>query len=443
MFILALVALSLSANAQLGEKIRDSYITRGKPTTNPATFPTIAVDTLTAPWTVYKKQTSGSQWVPVSGYYETLYGSVDSMPAKGPDAQPFITYVPSGTDDRSALQSAFDAAGIQGRSLYLWSLTYKLTNAVFIDKFCIKLIVEGNLATIEATTSNPFTLLDRENPVNNNEALNGMVGAQYIIKNLRFKGFNSQVGFEPGPSHSSLYEGLRFTGLGTGCHLRFALNTDVTRCFFENSVNGLLIGYGDWQDATNFNSQSNHTRVDKCEFYMPSNGNVACGFYGVSGSGIYNSIIEGYKCVYGILFDGMESNVVKDFTIENIHFECPQGASGAFIKTRLAGGIITIDKCFGQYASMFLDASSTSGLCYVEVAHVPWWVGQGGDGGNGTGKCFRTSNIALHLEKNHAFNRPVASMWDGAMPTPAGNPPNEGNTLANYHTYTINRINPF
>jgi len=89
------------------------------------------------------------------------------------------------------------------------------------------------------------------------------------------------------------------------------------------------------------------------------------------------------------------------------------GTTNAFIKVRLAGGTVTIDKVFGQYGSVFLDAYSTSGLGFVQISNVPWWVGK-------SGKFFTTSNVSLDFKYNEAFRGINASMWNGVAPQLCG-----------------------
>lgn len=170
-------------------------------------------------------------------------------------------------------------------------------------------------------------------------------------------------------------------------------------------------------------------------------GNVGFKIEQASGVNVSNCIIEGFGCTRGIDWDATGSTVVKDFGVFNTHFECVNGASDSFIRLRMTGNdVVTIDKCFGQHPAKFLDASSSSGLSYIEIGHVTWWRGKGDTtGSNGQGKMFTTNNVTIHFEKNHAFNNVNANMWEGTAPVNAGA---EGQTIQAYHTYTINYINP-
>jgi hypothetical protein len=291
--LLLYLCLLISVGSTAQERIRDSYVSNKPPTFQPTTYPAINVDTLTTPWTVYKKQNSGTPWNIVIGYYKILYGSpeVTVTPTPPPADGLAITVMPTGGDDRATLQSALDAAFIQGRPIALYGKIYKVSNTIWIEKDFRNLQIRGYGAEIQTMNNNTFTILKRRDPVDNNEALNTMVNAMYHIDGLILYGTNAQIGFEPGPSYSSTYENMVFLGLGTGMYLRFSLATDVRQMQFVNCVNGLIIGYGNWPLANNFNSQSNHTTATKIRCYMPSNGNVAIGVYACSGVEISHSMV--------------------------------------------------------------------------------------------------------------------------------------------------------
>jgi len=341
-----------------------------------------------------------------------------------------IVVVPNGTNDTAQLQSAIAQQKTTGRPIELYG-NYITTSDLILDKDHHRLVIIGNRAIIQGFG------IKRVKPSDNNDALNNMVTAQYLVSDLTFKGGN----FEPGPSYGSVYSNLKFEG-GT-MRLQFSLGTKVYNPYFINSTKGLIIDYGDWSGATNYNSQSNQTQVFGGRFYGHATSEVAIGIYGASGCSVADFIIEGEYVKTGIDFDSKASPVVKDFNVSNVHYECPRGGD-QFIKLRLNGNdIVKIDKCYGQYPVKFMDASSISGLSYIEIAHIPWWRGKGeAEGANGKGKMFTTSNVTLHFEKSYAFNNVNSTMWEGAAATPAGDA-KEGNTIAAYHTYTINRINPY
>jgi hypothetical protein len=333
-----------------------------------------------------------------------------------------ISVTPNGTDDTVALQNAIAQAKSTKQPIFLAG-NYKISNTLIIDADHFDLVIYGNRSKITAINNTFTTLVARRKPVDNSEALNVHTNAMWSIDGLTFVGYSNQIGLEPGPSYGSTFTNLKFDGLKLGLALRFALASYVHNCYFINCLTGLYVGIGDWSGANNFNSQSNHTTINKVRCYMPAAGITGIEVKGCSGVSVEHCIIEGFTVVNGIDFDGLGSTVVKDFTVKNVHFECINGATNAFIKFRILGGTLTIDKAFGQYASIFLDASCSSGLGFVEVSNIPWWVSL-------NGKFFRTSNISQHYRYNEAFRGVSSSMWDGIAPALCG-----GNGCG-YHKYT-------
>ncbi len=348
----------------------------------------------------------------------------------------FIEVLPNGTDDTVNLQNAINLAKSTGRPIALAG-NYKISNSLTIAKDHYNLIIYGNWSKIQALNSNFSTFIKRTAPTDNGDA-NVMISAKYALYNLYFSGYSNQIGLDLGPTYGSEYKCIWGDSLKEVIHLRFALRTTIDNCFAINCLNGFIVDMGNWTGADNANSQSNHTIITNCRVYMPPNGQVGYGIYAASGCAVRDSIIEGFIVTKGIDFDGKNSNVVKDFTIFNTHFECVNGATEAFIKIRLAGGVVTIDKCFGQHAALFLDASSTSGLGFVDISYIPWWVPK-------NGKYFTTSNISLNFKYNEAFyddsytkagNPGInPSFWNGTAPRLFGLNGNDG-----YHCYTVTRI---
>lgn len=421
-----------------------------------------------------------------SGNVNLNFGIPQGQAGSGGGSSATIVITPTGGDDTANLIAAI-AQSKATRKPIEWYGRIKANQTLWIDKdfYNFKIISHGAELDI---TGHQGTGIKRVDPVDNNEALNLMVVAKWDIQGLKIIGNSNQIGIEPGPQYGGTISKNEFVGLKTGIHARFALFCDFEHNMYTNCYNGCLVDVGNWNGATNFNSQSNSARVSGryygnsavmsaireafpdykeqlmnkylgvktargfdilSEIQAIANssvsrvaaGGVAFGFYGVSGGLLHDYIVEGVSAAAAVDFDGLGSSVVKDFTIERGHIECVSGFSTANINLAIQGGEITINKQFGQYPALFLKGSSSSGLMYTEIAHVPWWIGQGGTG-NGQGKCFDTSNMALHFEKNHAFNTLNSNMWVGTMPVAAGGDGKEGNTHANYHTYTINYVNP-
>lgn len=350
---------------------------------------------------------------------------------------PFIVVTASGGDDTSALQNAVDQNRLTNKPIVLIG-NLKISGQINVAKENYRLTIFGYGAKISSTNSNAFTFFKRSMPVDNSDA-NIYVIARFVIQGVEFVGQGTnQNALDLGASYMSKYEDLKFGSFNEGIHLRFALRTKVVNCEGTNCLNPFISDIGNWTGANNSNSQSNHSSFIECRAYMPPAGQTAFKFRGVSGNKLRDSIIEGHLVTNGVDFDALGSSVVKDFTLENVHFECVNGATNAFIKTRIAGGIITINKCFGQYASIFLDGESTSGISMIEISNIPWWVKK-------NNKLFKTAMTALHFHHCEAFRDDAyrngggkginPAFWDGTAPSfcTAG-------VGCGYHTHTVKEI---
>lgn len=330
--------------------------------------------------------------------------------------------------DWAALQLTVIEAKKQAKAITLHG-NYYVNKGVKIDLDHYNLTVKGNFCKINAT-ANFDAFFFREQPVDNGQA-NVAVQARFDFKDIQFIGFPNQTALDLGPSYGSRYTDIIGDSINTVIRLRFALGTTVDGCYAINCKNPFISTIGNWQGATAANAQSNHSTFKKCRVYMPQDGEVGFGIYGVSGNVIDSCIIEGHKVTKGIDFDGMDSTVVKDLTIFNTHFECVNGADDTFIKVRFLGGVVTIDKVFGQHPSMFLDARSASGSGHVTVSNVPWWVAK-------NGKMFTTENLSLHFEHCDPFRSGTEALdldlWTNT-------PPQEwGGINSGYHKYTVKPI---
>lgn len=316
---------------------------------------------------------------------------------------PYIVVVGTGNDDVAMNQAIQDNRTTNKPIVLVGNIT---TSTISVAKDNYRLTIQGYGS--KWTLRSGTTLLQRTMPTDNSDA-NIYIIARFVIEGVEFIGNPNAIALDLGASYMSAYRDLKFDSFGEAIHLRFALRTTIQNCEAVNCTNGFIADKGNWSGADNANSQSNQTTFTECRCYMPSNGQVAFGIYAASGCVVQNSVIEGFVTTNAIDFDGQNSNVVKDFTIENVHYECVNGSTNSFIKVRLAGGTVTINKVFGQYGSLFLDAYSTSGLGFVQISNVPWWVGK-------NGKFFTTSNITLDFKYNEAFRGITSSMWNGTAP---------------------------
>ena len=329
-------------------------------------------------------------------------GPMGPMGPQGPSGSgsggsfPFIVVVGSGGDDRAVIQAAFNQNAIDNRPVYFVGKIYH-SGEMTISKSCWRLTIMAYGATVRSLNSNTYTWFKRATPVDQSEALNLQINAKFFIYGGDFFGLGNQSLYDLGPSTDSRYQDISAENFNEVVRLRFSLNTTLENVSATGCVNPFIAGTGNWPGADNANSQSNHTSFNHCNCYMPMNGNIAFLIFAASGTSVTNSIIEGFSVNYGIFFDSNKSNVVRDATIENVHFECAAGAYGAFIKMNYAAGCITINKCYGQYPALFLDMITSTEFTTCEISNVPWFVPSTGPS---AGKFVkRTGDVELYLER--------------------------------------------
>lgn len=283
--------------------------------------------------------------------------------------------------DWAAWQMAVKQATLNGGGVKASGGTYYIgSKSIVIEKYSKFFQIDGNYAKLISNGTSP--IFSRPSPNDNGDA-NTMVDLRCTFKNLVLKGTTSQIGIDIGPSYGAYYQNILGETLGECIHLRFALRTTIDNCYSTNSVIGWIADRGNWPGASNSNSQSNHTTFRSCRYF--GSGDVAFKIVAASGVVVEDCIIEGFQVRAGIDFDGQSSTVVKDFTVRNTHFECTNGATEAFIKVRMANGIVTIDKVFGQYAAILADIGATGGYITAEISHVSYWVFKNGKAFNNAG----------------------------------------------------------
>jgi hypothetical protein len=356
---------------------------------------------------VQMRYISGTTWTPdtlikIASSNNQIYSSTENSPEAYGAVGANLTFAQKGINqdtinakypgigatssdniDWAAWQMAVKNAGINGGSVRAKGGTYYIgTKSITLEKYSKNLVIEGNYSKIVSSGATP--IFYREVPTSNSDA-NIMVELKTTFRNLTLKGTASQIGIDIGPSYGAFYQNIIGETLGECVHLRFALRTTVENCFATNCNIGWVADRGNWTGSSNSNSQSNHTTFRSCRWF--GSGDCAFNIQASSGCVVEDCIIEGTAVRAGIDFNGQGSTVVKDFTVRNTHFECANGASEACIKIRMHSGIATIEKVYGQYASILVDAGATTGYLTVKVSQVSYWVMKLGKAFNNAGNC--------------------------------------------------------
>lgn len=291
------------------------------------------------------------------------------------------------------------------------------SRSISLEKYFRGLQLDGNMCKI--ISNGTSAIITRVTPSSNSDA-NVMVESKVAIKNLFIQGNSTQIGIDIGPTYGAVYENIFCSSLAECIHLRFALRTYVNNCFSTNCNKGWIADRGNWSGSSNSNSQSNHTTFSNCRWF--GNGDAAFQIIASSGCVVRDCIIEGQSCRVGIEWDGQGSTVVKDATIENCHFECSSGSTEAFIKIRMHSGIVTLNKAYGQYASILVDAGATTGYLTTRISNVPYWVMKAGKAFNNAG------NVSWVFDNNDSpfqTNTPsttVPTWFNGTAPSSCSGP---------------------
>ena len=317
--------------------------------------------------------------------------------------------------DWGAWQMAIQEAALSGRMILAAGDYYIRDKQILFPKYFRSVTIQGASCYLHVSGGGGSPLFFRPAPSDNSDAnqmINSFVRLEGIQAGNR-DSFVNRIAFDLGPTYNSIYRGIDCFNMAEAVHLRFALNTEIDMCTATNCLRGWTADMGNWKGASNSNSQSNHTTFNHCRFYAAEQSDYAFGVYASSGCTVSNCIIEGEQVRVGCDFNAKGSPVVKDFLVTNVHFEAVNGAKEAFIRLRMQGGIAVIDRVFGQYPAYLVDAEAANGThCFVEVAHVAYWVPV-------KGKYFKNTGVswALRYNDNMLFSASEApTKFAGKMP---------------------------
>lgn len=318
--------------------------------------------------------------------------------------------------DWACWQAAFNACPsggrIQGYGTYYFN---KGVNVPFMKH----LDVSGGI--FWSSNLNTYTFFYRPMPTDGNDA---MIKAIYKIywSNMTFMGNGNTMAntaIDINACFGARYDNIVVENMYAAINLTFQINVLVSNCYATGCVRGWTCDYIPTLNPAIY--QSNHVEFYGCRFYgLDRNGTVsgseyAFKFVAVSGCKVTHSIIEGKSVQNGILFDGQNSTVVKDFTVSNTHFECEKGADNAFLKVNMREGIVKVSCTFGQYATLLADINAQAGVVSVVIEDMPYFVGRAdGKYFKSAGQCqwaFR-NNVGQFFDRK---NRSTGADLIGAM----------------------------
>lgn len=228
--------------------------------------------------------------------------------------------------------------------------------------------------TLFDNSANGLAYLIGRKPVNQSEALNVMQSWAFIIENGALRGKGATVTgtlLDLGATFNSVAKNLRCDNAKKGIHYKFCLMGRIEQCVTTSiSEESFFIDRGDWPDATNFNSQSNHSKIESCRVFNRGGNFAAFRVQGCSGIEICNSISEGGDPQWHVHFNSQASTVVKDFKLKTIHLESKSTLGGVYV--RISGGFANIESVYSQYDNNLFVAESAGGPVEMHISYVPW-----------------------------------------------------------------------
>ena len=291
-----------------------------------------------------------------------------------PSAVGSVRYVYNETDLRNAV-----AAHANGSVNYICMMqNIGLTQPLDLPKSSsglskqLHLNLMGN--TVFDNSANGLTYLIGRKPSNQSEALNVMQSWAFIIENGALRGKGATITgtlLDLGATFNSVAKNLRCDNAKKGIHYKFCLMGRIEQVVTTSiSEESFFIDRGDWPDATNFNSQSNHSKIESCRVFNRGGNFAAFRVQGCSGIEICNSISEGGDPQWHVHFNSQASTVVKDFKLKTIHLESKSSLGGVYV--RISGGFANIESVYSQYDNNLFVAESAGGPVEMHISYVPW-----------------------------------------------------------------------
>jgi len=263
--------------------------------------------------------------------------------------------------------------------------TYYINKSITLSPLKSYNIQGGIIRTMNSTA---YSMFYRADPPDGNTAMQ-WTDYNHTFRNMRLYGANTQTGIDISCGYNTLYENVRFFDLAHALPVTFQINARVQNCLFTGCLKGITLGFVAALNPAIY--QSNQCVIDHCQFSgLPQVAGVAPCDYAiktnqVSGTFINFCIIEGQSFKNGIEVVNNASTVVKDLTIVGTHFECTQGATGAFIKADIREGVIRVQGGWGQYASIHSDITASTGTVIMIIEQIPYWVP------NASSKMFKST----------------------------------------------------
>ena len=173
----------------------------------------------------------------------------------------------------------------------------------------------------------------------------------------------------------------RLTGqTEAGVDLRFCLMARLQNVLVTNPTKkGIVVRCGDWEGATTFNSQSNHTVLEQCRVYCAKTTTEAFTVLNSSGVHLVDCISEGAASDYDLFLSavttgdegrGANNAVVKSFMLANFHVEHRLRKASIYVnmppKSTVELNNIYWNSPIGAPVILYVSGQ-------VNVSNIGWW----------------------------------------------------------------------
>jgi hypothetical protein len=210
---------------------------------------------------------------------------------------------------------------------------------------------------------------------------------------LRGEGHPGQTGFAIGATYGLRMIGCRVAAMGRGFVGAFCLQSYWEACetincevggFYLTDGSSATISGVSWPGASNSGSQSNVSVLQSCRVYGHPDQDQAYYLYGSDSCALKNCVAEGAGGAIDVVFDYGGSTVVKNFTIDGMHFENANAKCLMKIRTT---GVLKIKGIFSQVPAALLDLSGGIGpkVCFDGL---PYFVVPTSDPANPNNRLF-------------------------------------------------------
>ena len=237
------------------------------------------------------------------------------------------------------------------------------------------------------------------------------IDQQLRIRNVSFKGGNTNMGMYISANYGMTIEGCRFYNFTTALDLRWCMGALIDHCYFWENYIGVNLDYDRFAGGSNSTSCSNHSVVQNCKFRNSAGDLANIRVYAASGVQILHNIFEGQLAGgdYDVYFDDNGSTVVKEVTMYGNHVEHQPVIASFYIK--LKDGFAHCGGIYSQYdCTLIKFESSAYAKCMVD--NIPYLTsGTKFDNVNANGRWWFTNMPT-------AFDPNTATYWlSGTAPT--------------------------